>query len=610
MAVAVYTSDLTDIFMFETTTGVSAWGGGGAGLGASPDYAVEGTNAVDKQVSASEKGFMYDNTTNFTIGANDHFYIWCTLAVYGLADTRDNRGIQVNIGDDTSNFVKFHVNGSDTLPLGGAVPYAVRFNNTTLTNLRTLVGSPGTTPSWIGVGANVTGTAKFSNLAADAARIGTGYTITGGTGADPEATFAGIASDDESTAEGVFQTTAGGYKLQGKLRLGDISNACEFLDSNTTINLVDTPHSLTDFTEVIVTNASSILTLTNVTFVSLGTNNPGKFVCTFTGTTCNLTGVGFIDFGTTALNATSTLTNCRWIGADQITTSGATLTGSSVAGYEGTAGTAALIWNDAGDPDGNLDNMSFTKGTAATHAIEFTSAAPLTSTLRNVTTSGYNAANGNNDSTLLFADRGTDVTWTVNIVNGTGNFSYRKARAGDTVNIVINPVTTKFTVEDNSGTVIQNARVLAETADNGGGSGLPFEDSVSITQSAGTATVTHTAHGLASNDYVVIRGAQPDGYNKVAQITVTNANTYTYTVDSGLSSPATGTPVASYAAIGGQLTDVNGEVSSSKTWPAAQGLKGWARKKNTVSPFYKDGDVNVADASGGTDAVIVLQPDE
>jgi hypothetical protein len=76
MAIAVYTSDLTDIFLFETTTGVSAFGGGASGLGASPDYSIEGTNAVDKQVSAAEKGFLFTAAGAFAIGINDHFYEW------------------------------------------------------------------------------------------------------------------------------------------------------------------------------------------------------------------------------------------------------------------------------------------------------------------------------------------------------------------------------------------------------------------------------------------------------------------------------------------------------------------------------------------------------
>lgn len=138
--------------------------------------------------------------------------------------------------------------------------------------------------------------------------------------------------------------------------------------------------------------------------------------------------------------------------------------------------------------------------------------------------------------------------------------------------------------------------------------GFPYRESVSITQSAGTATVTHTDHGLATNDYVVIRGAQPDGYNKQAQITVTGANSYTYSVDSGLSSPATGSPVSSYAPISG-TTNASGQIQSSKTWPAAQSLVGWARK-TSASPYYKTAPISVADASSGSSTTALMILDE
>jgi hypothetical protein len=79
--------------------------------------------------------------------------------------------------------------------------------------------------------------------------------------------------------------------------------------------------------------------------------------------------------------------------------------------------------------------MFFSKGAAAHHAIEFGTNAPTTMTLTGVTYSGFNAANGQNDSTLLFPDKGSDTTWTINISGG-DTPSYKKARAGDTVNIV------------------------------------------------------------------------------------------------------------------------------------------------------------------------------
>lgn len=552
MATATYTSDLTDIFLFESTTGVSAYGGGAAGLGASPDYAIEGTNAVDKQVSAAEKGFMYDNSTNFSIGPNDHFFIWVVCAVPGLVDTRDNRGVHVSIGDSTSAFVKFHVNGGDTKPRGGISPYAVRYVETTLANRRTLVGSPGTTPSWIGGGANVTGTAKFSNFACDAARIGTGYDITGGDGIDADATFAGLATDDESTSEGVCQNADGGYSIQGKIRIGNSGTACVFTDSNTNLVLIDTLDgiALSDLTEFIVSDDTTVWTLTNVNFIPLGTNNPGRLenvtplitaqdetsydnsptsegtfaggtghaasdvitldddwttvtvdavsggvVTQFTvnstrgrsavsgtamtqssttgsGTGFSLTpdtdnilgagtitfvNVGFIGFGDTILSSNDSLTGGRWINSGQVTANGAVLTNNTFTGYEGTANTSYLIWNVNSDPDGELDGSSFTKGTAATHAIEFGLSSPTVMTIRNCDFSGYNASNANNDSTFHFLRTTGDVT--LNLVNVTGNVSYRTA--GANITIVQDPVTITVNASDvGTGLPVAGARVL------------------------------------------------------------------------------------------------------------------------------------------------------
>lgn len=604
MTVASYVSDLTDIYMFESTGGVSAYGGGAAGLGASPDYAIEGTNAVDKQVSASEKGFLYASGGAFTIGADDHFFIWVIIGVPGLVDTRNNRGIVVNIGDSTSAFVKFHVNGGDTLPAGGHRPYAVRFVNTTLTNFRTLVGSPGVSPSDIGGGANITGTAKFSNLGVDAARIGTGYDILNGTGADPEANFAGIAADDESTAEGIFQTANGGFNLQGKLRIGSGATACEFLDSNTNIFILDTFHSLTDFSEILLEHASSILTLTNINFIALGTNNPGRLEMITSAATLVFNNVGFIDFGVTILGTGATLLGCRWIGCDIVTANGADLTGSTISGFEGTANTSSLIWNVATNPNGLLDNMSFTKGAAATHAIEFGTTSPLTMTLTGIDFSGYNAANGQNDSAIHVKRTSGTVNITVN--GGSGTVSYRTD--GATVNIISGAVSATVTVLDlRDASAIEGANVLVKAKDGTGP--FPFEDSVTIVQAAGTATVTHATHGMATNDKVLIEGANEEAYNGVKQITVTGVNDYTYPIDSGTASPATGTIICTYVAIS-DFTNASGVVTMSRVFTSNQPITGTAKQKS-FSPVFKDGSiVGAIDSADGFSTSVQLVLDE
>ena len=273
------------------------------------------------------------------------------------------------------------------------------------------------------------------------------------------------------------------------------------------------------------------------------------------------------------------------------------------------AESSALEYNLAVDPDGELDDMTFTMGTVDSHAIEFGTSIPAAITLRGMDFFGYSGTNDLNDSIFHFLD--TSGTITVNIIDCTndgGGFSYRSE--GATIDLVIAPKTTKVTVVDSAGDPINAARVLLETADTGGGAGFPYQASTtSLTQAAGTATCTTTAaHLLATGDYVVIRGAGTEGYNKTAQITVTGASTFTYSVDSGLGSPAGGTPVVSYAPLSG-LTSTLGVIQSSKTWPASQGLSGRSRK-STASPYYKTARFTIADASGGSDITVQMISDE
>jgi hypothetical protein len=58
------------------------------------------------------------------------------------------------------------------------------------------------------------------------------------------------------------------------------------------------------------------------------------------------------------------------------------------------------------------------------------------------------------------------------------------------------------------------------------------------------ATVTATAHGFTTGDQVNIRGAVQTDYNGDFIVTVTDANTFTYTVSGSPATPATGTIIA------------------------------------------------------------------
>lgn len=84
-------------------------------------------------------------------------------------------------------------------------------------------------------------------------------------------------------------------------------------------------------------------------------------------------------------------------------------------------------------------------------------------------------------------------------------------------------------------------------------------NSVTITNSGTTATVTQAAHKLTTGDSVIITGADQTEYNGTFTITVVDVNTYTYTMSSSPSSDATGditarSDVATVVNVGHQLS--------------------------------------------------------
>jgi hypothetical protein len=194
-----------------------------------------------------------------------------------------------------------------------------------------------------------------------------------------------------------------------------------------------------------------------------------------------------------------------------------------------------LVWNVNTNPDGYLDNMTFSKGTLAHHAINIGASAPTTITLRGITFTGFSASNEQNDSVLYISN--TVDTITVQCVECTGTVTYKRA-GSNTVNVT-QGVVTEITVKDSSTkAVIENARVLVLAAD---GTNFPYQDAVTINGTGSTATVTnHTAHGLATGDKVYIAGANEDEYNGAFTITYISTSSYSYTTTSAVTaSPAT-----------------------------------------------------------------------
>ena len=632
MAAPSYTEDLTDIDLAESgSTGWTAFnisGGGGGAPAFGADFGMQGAGCWDKAASNAERALAVNKTPGTgTVAAGVHIFQWGFNATPGVCDTLQNRGAFVLIGTGTGDFVQFHVEGSDTYGAQGRVGkcYAVDYVTTANTGsipYRTVTGSPGATPTYFGFGIKTLATVKGSNMGADAVRYGTGAFLTAGEltsagdGSDNPCTFVGFQgqNDNINNRWGILTSIGGtAYELQGTFAIGQnnagTATLCRFSDSDKGISLVDTVHSTTDFTKFIIDHASTRCEWTNISVTALGTNNPGQIQVTSNNPTFIVSGGTFTGLGVTVLQTNTSATAVTWRACDIVTANGATLLTCVFDNPNISANESALIWNVNTDPDGKLDGCTFSKRTGvAHHAIEFGTAiaSGASFTLRdcNFGTDFSSTAGGTTgDETFNFLD--TTGTITLNLVGCTGNVGYRTA--GVTVTIVVDPVTQLVNVKNEAGDNISGARVFLETAATISG-GEMFEAAVtSITSSAGTATCTTTApHGLATDDQVVIRGAQPDDYNKVATVTVTGGSTFTYAVTSGISSPATGTPVVSFVPLHG-TTDGSGNISTSRTWGAAQALKGWARK-TTAAPYYKQAPIayNVNTTAGNTTNVVLL----
>jgi len=122
--------------------------------------------------------------------------------------------------------------------------------------------------------------------------------------------------------------------------------------------------------------------------------------------------------------------------------------------------------------------------------------------------------------------------------------------------------------------------------------------------------VAHTAHGMATNDKIVLAGiSDKTTDNGIHQITVTTANAYTYTTTDSGSTSYTGTITSTFVALSG-LTGVGGDLSVSRVYPSNQPVTGWTRK-STSSPFLQEGVlVGTISSSTGFNGTAVMLSDE
>jgi hypothetical protein len=622
---ATYSTDLTTYTTAESGTWTEF---GSANTGGSP--AADGENFIQgtdcrSQTTGTKSGASNPKSVVFNNGSDpsgswttdDVFFIWCYYAVGVNLFTYASDGHQVGIANDTTNVDRFTVGGSDY----GRNPYGGWFNaavDPTATADNTY-GTGGAGYQYVGSIVYTTNAiSKGTPHAVDAIRYGRGeISVTGSGGTFSElaeyndynagGTPPGTSSTSVDSGRhrlGLFQDAGGTYLWKGLMSMGLTGTSVTWSDSNAAILIDDTAKTYAAFNKVEINNSSSSVTWTGVSMTALGTVAKGQFEVV-DNATVSLDACTFTDMDAFTFNDgtnSNTITDSVFRRCGLITTGGATFTGCTFDELTGAVGVtasspanAAKISNSTFASDGTGNGLEVT-GTAANF------------TLTSVNFTGYSTTVDANKAIYVNIATGT-VNLTISGGSGVTASSHVRT-AGATVNVITNAVVTKITAEDQDGNALENVRVFLETSDNGGGSGFPYQASVStLTQTGGTATLTaSSAHGLSTNDYVVVRGANDEYYNKTAQITVTSTTVFTYSVNTSAGASAGGTPVFSYCPLSG-LTSTTGVIQSTKSWPASQGCTGWARK-STSSPYYKTSPISISDASGGTDALVLMILDE
>lgn len=605
MAAPVYASDLVSIISdMASTTGWTALGGGAAGLTApETDYFIQGSNCISKAGwSTATKGMIYNNGSGITVASGDAVWFWIyfwapnSMAVENGAPG----GMQAVIGSGTGAYKAWDVRGSDTLTYGGWVCQPI---DPTITADDT-TGSPTSTLQYFGATANVpsTGPSKGNPLGIDAMRYGRTFTSTNGD-VNGYATFAGAATynDDISRRYGQFQVVDGGYLMQGRFRMGSSGTSVDFRDSNRNIICARVPRVSSTFNEFEVVNASSRVDWTNISVTQLigspATASRARFVATNNADinldSCSFTDCGTMNFGTIGSVISTTFRRC-----DLVTAAGATfdkctfaVTNDSVKAVSASSPANAAL----------ITNSTFISG-GTKHGLEITGTA-ANMTLTNVTWSGYAGTDGSTGNEAVY----------VNIASGSMNLTISGGTvpsvrtAGATVTVVTSSVTTSLTTTKTDGTALGSCQVLVYATSGGP---LPANVTVTISNSGTTATVTHTGHGMITNDYVLIKGASHYQNNGVFQITKINNDSYSYTMGSAPGSSPTGTIKATFVALTGTTNATTGIISMSRSFSSNQPVLGWARK-STSAPYYKTATISgTINSSTGVSLTAVLIPDE
>lgn len=599
MAISIdSTTNLHIIDQAESTTG---WTFSGITKTATSTASREGTNCVGGQVPLNSYGYAWHthgSSINMTTAGNERVYIWVNSVGPG---TKAQNGWMVVIGDGT-NRRAYTIGGSDDVPFSVKGWNCLMLDTANLpTTFQQIAGGApnlsAITDFGFGIYNTVAPSGNALNVFADVVRYGSGLVVT--SGATDDITLADIAADDFSGASGkaygiIREIQPGVYGIQGDILFGNTAGgSIDWKETNSVVIFEDRVRGTGTNTKFKLSGQHS----TTGTFsaelgisVSSGDTESGRSGVTFISANPDNQPIDF-DFSDADIENVflygCTLTNMRGgtIAFSSDATNGANhhISGTSFSGCSkidiGRAATrnclfaatsdivAALLWNS----NINIKNSQLIGNTIGA-AIEMTE----------TTNQDYDNLifTGNtNDTILNNGTPGTNID--ISKTNGSNPSTYENASGNTaTITYVGAAVTVQVIAATGAGIPVGGSRVHLEALDGTGP--FPFDDTVTIVNSGTTATVTHNAHALATNDKVVIRGASHQQNNGSHTITVTGTNTYTYTMSSAPGSNPTGTIKSTFVALDGIVNTTTGILSTSRVYPSTQPVRGWTRKSTII----------------------------
>lgn len=423
MAAVSVSANNTRVEDAESATGWTSIGGG-AGGAAEGSFPYQGANLYNRKVTGNT-GFYYAPTADggsaqdMTSAAKTAWMVKAIVTDYGGLNS--TQGLEVRIGSGTGAYYVYEIAGSNaniaslqSYPAtGGFIIIPIDPNIAGWRESTT--GSPNlTTTNYFALVANFTSsTAKSENVGLDAIDLGTGLTLIGGDGADPDGEFQDFVDTDQGVTSnrwGYATASRGVISLFGMMTIGS-SSATVFTDNASKVLF---PNGLfaPGYSGVTVDlqNASTNVTIgCQLTGLGSTTTSDTRPDYTVTGTSGSHTLTGVLEnFRNVTLTSACTVSGAVIEAAD-VTVSTATISDTEF--RTNTASGVAMI-NDFSASD--MSGCIFTQ-VGSGHAIEITT--PGTYTFNN----------------LLFDSFGADGTTSAAVYNNSGgSVTINVSGGGDT----------------------------------------------------------------------------------------------------------------------------------------------------------------------------------